>query len=98
MSIFGENLPVAEMNQTRAMWRLQTLTGFISLIRLWPPFFGGLRVTQTDLHLGDFHVPQGYGIFYSNYFAHRDPTIFSNPEEFMPERWKGANKDDTGIY
>lgn len=67
---------------------------FQEIVRLWPPFFGGLRVAKTELKLGNFHVPEGYGIFYANYLAHRDPEVFSNPESFEPDRWEGANAKD----
>ena len=33
----------------------------------------------------------GYGIFYANYLAHRDPEVFDKPEDFIPERWNGSN-------
>ena len=32
---------------------------FLEIVRLWPPFFGGLRVAKEDMDLGSFHVPQG---------------------------------------
>ena len=32
---------------------------FMEIIRLWPPFFGGLRVAKKDMNLGNFCVPQG---------------------------------------
>ena len=36
----------------------------------------------------------GYGIFYANYLAHRDPDVFEKAEEFIPERWNGSNAGD----
>ena len=36
----------------------------------------------------------GYGIFYANYLAHRDPDVFEKPEDFIPERWNGSNAGD----
>ena len=42
-----------------------------------------------------FLFVKGYGIFYSNYSAHRDPNVFDNPDDFMPERWQNSNKNDT---
>ena len=69
---------------------------FNEVLRLWPPFFGGLRVAKKDIELGNFHVPEGYGIFYANYLAHRDPAVFENPDDFIPERWIGANAGDQG--
>jgi len=67
---------------------------FLEIVRLWPPFFGGLRVAKEDMDLGSFHVPQGYGIFYANFLAHRDPDVFEKPEDFIPERWNGSNAGD----
>ena len=36
---------------------------FLEIVRLWPPFFGGLRVAKEDMNLGSFHVPQGMLLF-----------------------------------
>ena len=36
----------------------------------------------------------GYGIFYANFLAHRDPDVFEKPEDFIPERWNGSNSGD----
>ena len=36
---------------------------FLEIVRLWPPFFGGLRVAKEDMDLGSFHVPQGMLLF-----------------------------------
>ena len=33
---------------------------FMEILRLWPPFLGAYRVTNTDVEVGDFHVPKGY--------------------------------------
>ena len=33
---------------------------FMEILRLWPPFLGAYRVTNTDIEVGDFHVPKGY--------------------------------------
>ena len=33
---------------------------FTEILRLWPPFLGAYRVTNTDIEVGDFHVPKGY--------------------------------------
>lgn len=66
----------------------------LEIVRLWPPFIGGLRVANCDIELGDYHVPKGYGVFYANFMAHRDPQVFEKPEQFWPERWNSCNKGD----
>ncbi len=66
----------------------------LEIVRLWPPFFGGLRVAEEDFDLGSYHVPKGYGIFCATFMAHRDPTVFPDPDAFKPERWAEENKDD----
>ena len=38
----------------------EDLTNLIyEIIRLWPPFFGGLRVAQMDFCYGPYCVPKG---------------------------------------
>ena len=66
----------------------------LEVIRLWPPFIGGLRVATCDTVLGEYHVPKGFGVFNVTMMAHRDPEVFPYPEEFMPERWTTFNQDD----
>ena len=41
---------------------------FLEIVRLWPPFFGGLRVAKEDMDLGSFHVPQGMLLFLNLFF------------------------------
>ena len=71
---------------------LETL--LLEVVRLWPPFVGGLKAVTREIELGDFHVPKGYCVFYTSSMAHRDPEVFPKAEEFLPERWATFNKDD----
>jgi len=66
----------------------------LEVIRLWPPFVGGLRVVTKEIELGDFHIPKGHCIFYSSSMAQRDPDVFPEAEDFLPERWTSFNKGD----
>ncbi|XP_056259683.1 uncharacterized protein LOC130186525 isoform X2 [Seriola aureovittata] len=59
--------------------------------RLWPPFIGGRRIADKDSTLGGFHVPKGYGAIYISHAVHRDPEVFQQPDNFLPERWSGRN-------
>ncbi|KAG7476667.1 hypothetical protein MATL_G00085390 [Megalops atlanticus] len=59
--------------------------------RLWPPFIGGRRIANQDTTLGSYHVSKGYAAMYVSHAIHRDPEVFHQPEEFLPERWSGRN-------
>lgn len=59
--------------------------------RLWPPFIGGRRLADQDTTLAGFEVPKDYGAIYISHAVHRDPEVFHQPDEFLPERWSGRN-------
>ncbi|XP_071322456.1 uncharacterized protein [Trachinotus anak] len=59
--------------------------------RLWPPFIGGRRIADRDSTLAGFHVPKDYGVIYISHAVHRDPEVFQQPDNFLPERWSGRN-------
>ncbi|KAM6984673.1 putative cytochrome P450 120 [Aplochiton taeniatus] len=59
--------------------------------RLWPPFIGGRRIANEDTTLGGFHVPKGHAAMYISHSVHRDPEVFQQPEDFLPDRWSGRN-------
>jgi cytochrome P450 len=60
------------------------------VLRLCPP--GGLlgrRVIQA-FDLGGYHFEPGAEIWLSPYSVHRDQAYYTQPEEFIPERWAGG--------
>ncbi|XP_062268861.1 putative cytochrome P450 120 [Platichthys flesus] len=59
--------------------------------RLWPAFIGGRRIADQDSTLAGFHVPKGHGAIYISHGVHRDPEVFQQPDDFLPERWSGRN-------
>ncbi|KAF3848866.1 hypothetical protein F7725_015363 [Dissostichus mawsoni] len=59
--------------------------------RLWPPFIGGRRIADKDSTLAGFPVPKDYGAIYISHSVHRDPEVFQQPDDFLPERWSGRN-------
>ncbi|XP_063745093.1 cytochrome P450 26B1-like isoform X2 [Eleginops maclovinus] len=63
----------------------------LELQRLWPPFIGGRRIADKDATLAGFHVPKDYGAIYISHSVHRDPEVFHQPDDFLPERWGGRN-------
>jgi cytochrome P450 len=64
--------------------------------RLWPPFFGGRRLVRKKYELDGYTIPAGHAIVYMTQHAQRDPDVFPDPEDFMPERWQdgGINSKD----
>ncbi|XP_028391412.1 uncharacterized protein LOC114516204 [Dendronephthya gigantea] len=56
--------------------------------RLWPPFLGGRRIAKKSVVLDGFHIPKGYSVAYLTRSANIDPSVFKNPEKFLPERWE----------
>ena len=55
--------------------------------RLLPASFGSSRLLQSDLVLGGFKVPAGSVVIRVGTSMSRDPANFSDPDEFVPERW-----------
>ncbi|MFJ2811902.1 cytochrome P450 [Streptomyces sp. NPDC087294] len=56
-------------------------------LRLFPPAWIVSRVATTDVNWEEGHIPEGAGVFFSPYIAHRDPEVFPDPEAFDPDRW-----------
>ncbi|KAL8831387.1 MAG: hypothetical protein Q9170_005322 [Blastenia crenularia] len=58
-----------------------------------------LRLAHTTIHrlarfapvgglqYEDYYLPAGTTLSMSTYFAHMDPSLFPDPDEFIPERW-----------
>lgn len=56
-----------------------------NLIRRTPP--GGFTVIDGEV------VPPNTNVSISAYTAHRDPTVFEDPETYQPERWLAKGSD-----
>ncbi|KAH9607018.1 hypothetical protein KSS87_013793 [Heliosperma pusillum] len=63
-------------------------------LRLYPP--GPLsvpRVAVEDCTVNSYHIPAGTTLFLNLYKMHRDPEVWPNPLEFLPERFLTTHKD-----
>jgi cytochrome P450 len=58
-------------------------------LRLYPPAWAMARLAIEDHTLGGYPVPKGTGIAGVTWIVHRDPRWYSEPEQFLPERWEG---------
>lgn len=58
-------------------------------LRLYPPAYAVVREAVEDCEIGGYRIPAGATLAMFQWVVHRDPRYFENPEEFVPERWKG---------
>lgn len=69
-------------------------------LRMYPPL--GLlvnRITREDTRLGkDIEIPKGVYVGINSLFIQRDPTIWKDPDEFVPERWGTEEKEINAYY
>jgi cytochrome P450 len=60
-------------------------------LRLYPPGWLITRRTLEADELGGFPLGPRTDVFISPYMLHRHPLFWSEPEEFRPERFAGAD-------
>ncbi|MGA2186975.1 MAG: cytochrome P450 [Steroidobacteraceae bacterium] len=63
-------------------------------LRLYPPGWLFTRRTIEADELGGFPVAPRTDVFISPYLLHRHPEFWSDPEEFRPERFAGADAEE----
>ncbi|XP_056293436.1 25-hydroxyvitamin D-1 alpha hydroxylase, mitochondrial isoform X1 [Pseudoliparis swirei] len=62
------------------------------VLRLYPVIPANARViTERDIQVGGYLIPKNTLITLCHFATSRDPAVFSNPDEFQPQRW--LNKD-----
>ncbi len=57
-------------------------------LRLLPPAANGARRTKRPVALGDYELPEGSVVIFSEYISHHLPDVFPAPERFLPSRWE----------
>ncbi|XP_058069219.1 cytochrome P450 CYP82D47-like [Magnolia sinica] len=70
-------------------------------LRLYPPApMGAPHQASEDCYVGGYHVPAGTRLFTNVWKMHRDPRVWSDPDEFQPERFmtKHADVDPKGTH
>ncbi|MBV8049887.1 MAG: cytochrome P450 [Acidobacteriaceae bacterium] len=56
-------------------------------MRLYPPAWLMVRQAVNDCRIGQYRVPAGSSVVFSQWVLHRDPRYFEAPLAFRPERW-----------
>ncbi|KAF9696277.1 hypothetical protein EKO04_005745 [Ascochyta lentis] len=51
------------------------------------------RVLLEPLPIGEYVIPKGTVIGMQNWIHHRNPKVFYNPDEFIPERWLDSSEE-----
>jgi len=65
--------------------------------RLYPPIGGGFREVVKDFTFNDYYIPKGWKVLYRIPEAHRDPSIYEQPEEFDPERFNPVRAENNQV-
>ncbi|KAK1560437.1 hypothetical protein Q3G72_026672 [Acer saccharum] len=70
-------------------------------MRLYPAVpLSAPREAMEDCTIAGFHIPAGTRLIVNLWKLHRDPSVWVNPSEFIPERFINdhANLDVTGLH
>ena len=59
-------------------------------LRLYPAGWVGSRVTSLPVSFEGVHIPPGTLVMYSPYLTHRNPTLWTDPLTFRPQRFAEA--------
>ncbi|KAF9600568.1 hypothetical protein IFM89_010054 [Coptis chinensis] len=63
-------------------------------MRMYPAGpLSGARVSTEDCHLAGYHVPDGSLLIVNLWKIQRDPTVWSDPSDFRPERFLTRDKN-----
>jgi cytochrome P450 len=65
---------------------------FAESMRLYPPAWAMGRRALNDFTLGPYRLPAGTTVLISQYITHRDPSHFSDPLRFEPDRFVAAGR------
>lgn len=59
-------------------------------MRILPASAHSQRVAAEPLQLGPFHLNPGNPVIFSQFITHHMPSLFPEPEKFLPDRWLTA--------
>jgi len=67
-------------------------------LRLYPPAWGFGRLSNDEVHLGDYVLPKNTSFGVLTYFTHRDARLWEKPDAFIPERFSPENEKNLPKY
>jgi cytochrome P450 len=82
-SVLGSRPPTADDVPTLEY----TTRALTESMRIYPPAWILVREALRDTVVGGYLVPKGGAVAISQYVVHHDRRFFSDPEDFIPERW-----------
>ena len=68
----------------------KTLHAFEESLRLYPPFWRISRQATEDDQIQGYFIPKGTMVIASQYLIHRNPKIWENPDEYLPDRFEDS--------
>ena len=72
---------------------------FAEAMRLYPPAYILVRrALNEDTLPSGFSFPGGSDLFMCQYWVHRDPRFFPDPERFDPDRFLAKGKDERPLF
>ncbi|XP_057420620.1 beta-amyrin 28-monooxygenase-like [Lotus japonicus] len=80
----GELLRWEDVQKMKYTWNVVS-----EVMRLSPPVRGAYREAIKDFTYADYNIPKGWKLLWNTGSSHKDPTLFSNPENFDPSRFEG---------
>ncbi|WP_368013577.1 cytochrome P450 [Laspinema palackyanum] len=63
-------------------------------MRLVPPVAGGFRRVLESCEFNNYQIPEGWMVLYQINQLHKDSSIYSNPQEFDPDRFSLDRAED----
>jgi retinoid hydroxylase len=61
--------------------------------RLYPPVPAGFRRVIAPFEFNGYHVPKGWTAMYLINAAHRDPSVYRDPDRFDPDRFSPSRDE-----
>ncbi len=71
---------------------------FKEAMRLYPPVWVVPRMAAKEDVIAGYRIPKGASVAVSIWSTHRDPAVYPNPKQFLPERWLGDEPDERARF